>query len=113
MIEQVLYTDKVAGLSPVSPTILWFISLKAEHYTVTVDAGERYPYEPPFFSCNNLKIIYYSYMATTKNKIVKVWGATTSKTSFAAKEQKITAARRRMFGVPSRAQRSDAGKKRK
>ena len=52
-------------------------------------------------------------MATTKNKIVKVWGANTSKTSFAAKEQKTTAARRRMFGVPSRAQRSDAGKKRK
>jgi len=49
----------------------------------------------------------------TKNNIVKVWGANTSKTSFAAKEQKETAARRRLFGVKSRAQRSDAGKKRK
>ena len=47
------------------------------------------------------------------NKIVKVWGSTTSKNSFAAKEQKTTAARQRAFGVPSRAQRSDAGKKRK
>jgi hypothetical protein len=50
---------------------------------------------------------------TTKNKIIKVWGATTSKNSFAAKEQKTTAARQRMFGQKSRAQRSDAGKKRK
>ena len=50
---------------------------------------------------------------TTKNKIIKVWGATTSKNSFAAKEQKATAARQRMFGQKSRAQRSDAGKKRK
>jgi hypothetical protein len=49
----------------------------------------------------------------TKNKIVKVFGATTSKNSFAAKEQTTTAARRRAFGVASRAQRSDAGKKRK
>ncbi len=47
----------------------------------------------------------------TKNKIVKVFGATTSKNSFAAKEQTTTAARRRTFGVASRAQRSDAGKK--
>ena len=49
----------------------------------------------------------------TKNNIVKVWGATTSKNSFAYKEQKETAARRRQFGVKSRSQRSDAGKKRK
>lgn len=49
----------------------------------------------------------------TKNKIIKVWGATTSKNSFAAKEQKATAARQRLFGQKSRAQRSDAGKKRK
>jgi hypothetical protein len=47
------------------------------------------------------------------NKIVKVWGSTTSKNSFAAKEQKATAARQRTFGQKSRAQRSDAGKKRK
>ena len=49
----------------------------------------------------------------TKNNIVKVWGSSTSKNSFAAKEQKQTAARRRMFGQKSRSQRSDAGKKRK
>jgi hypothetical protein len=49
----------------------------------------------------------------TKNNIVKVWGATTSKNSFAAREQRETAARRRAFGQKSRAQRSDAGKKRK
>jgi len=44
-------------------------------------------------------------MATTKNKIIKEW----SYSPF----NKQSAARQRQFGVKARAQRSDAGKKRK
>jgi len=42
----------------------------------------------------------------TKNKIIKEWGAWSA-------ANKSSAARQRTFGIKARAQRSDAGKKRK
>lgn len=75
--------------------------------------GLKIPYIRNIVGSNPTRTTNFITIMATKNNIVKVWGANTSKTSFAAKEQKETAARRRLFGVKSRAQRSDAGKKRK